>query len=625
MNTHLQLLDCTLRDGSYAVDFRFTNEDTALLCGLLSRLGFKFIEIGHGFGINASNAGKGKMPSLDKELLEIAKSNVKDSKIGMFCIPKIAALENVKEMAQVGLDFIRIGNNAESIEEAFPYIEVARENNLYTMLNFMKSYAISPKEFAQKAKEAVKIGTQVIYLVDSAGGMFPEEIAKYIEEVKTAVDVKIGLHGHNNLHLATANAIQAVKSGASFIDTTLYGIGRSAGNVPSEVMLAILNNMGINIGVDLFELMNVADKYLTPLMGRIKMHDMLSVAMGAGKFHSSFFPQVKRVAEEYKTDVRKLVYITGKKDPSSVDEKWLRETAKSLGLVGSPKINYDITSFYSPKIRKDCISNTLKSVANLIEGLMNASAKGRQKIVMELVSTREPSENLVLAEYVVSDEEMVMGRVYFGSIKMLELVLGLIKDYVSLVLVDNAGGEWIDISDLRALAKKHIRREQIIPIKSIELRQTYLFEVLRIAIYQIGGQRLLVYGGSLDLHPILKMCADEFEAVYWFQLKADSKSELPKVVVLKNLDDWQDLDFRFDIILCLSNPIKKDAKILSQVLADNGKIISVNSAFDTGNEYFDACHTVSLDLNHAYRGLITRWSQAVNILRGEHELFGERY
>lgn len=177
--------------------YRFTNEDTAVLCQLLSRLGFKFIEIGHGFGIYVSESGKGKMPSSDKKLLETAKSSVKNSKIGMFCIPGIANLDNLKEMAEAKLDFIRIGNNAENIEEAFPYVDYASKANMYTMLSFMKTYAISPKELAQKAKTAVELGAQVIYLVDSAGGMVPEEITEYVEEIKSVVDIKIGFHGHD--------------------------------------------------------------------------------------------------------------------------------------------------------------------------------------------------------------------------------------------------------------------------------------------------------------------------------------------------------------------------------------------------------------------------------------------
>ena len=59
----VEILECTLRDGSYAVDFKFTENDTAILAGVLGRLGFRWIEVGHGVGLGAMKAGKGTMPT----------------------------------------------------------------------------------------------------------------------------------------------------------------------------------------------------------------------------------------------------------------------------------------------------------------------------------------------------------------------------------------------------------------------------------------------------------------------------------------------------------------------------------------------------------------------------------
>src|SRR3984893_9610352 len=69
----VEILECTLRDGSYAVDFKFTENDTAILAGVLGRLGFRWIEVGHGVGLGAMKAGKGAMPATDERLIEAAK------------------------------------------------------------------------------------------------------------------------------------------------------------------------------------------------------------------------------------------------------------------------------------------------------------------------------------------------------------------------------------------------------------------------------------------------------------------------------------------------------------------------------------------------------------------------
>ena len=63
----IDILECTLRDGSYAVDFQFTPRDTAIIAAGLEKVGIRFIEIGHGLGLNASNAGKGAAAATDEE------------------------------------------------------------------------------------------------------------------------------------------------------------------------------------------------------------------------------------------------------------------------------------------------------------------------------------------------------------------------------------------------------------------------------------------------------------------------------------------------------------------------------------------------------------------------------
>src|SRR5579863_10394831 len=85
----VEILECTLRDGSYAVDFKFTENDTAILAGVLNRLGFRWIEVGHGIGLGAAQAGKGTMPTTDERLIEAAKRAAPTAQIGSFFIPGI--------------------------------------------------------------------------------------------------------------------------------------------------------------------------------------------------------------------------------------------------------------------------------------------------------------------------------------------------------------------------------------------------------------------------------------------------------------------------------------------------------------------------------------------------------
>jgi pyruvate/oxaloacetate carboxyltransferase len=92
----------------------------------------------------------------------------------------------------------------------------------------MKSYAEQPFELLQRAIPIVEHGATTVTVVDSAGGMLPNQVA-YVEVLKAGLDAEVGFHGHNTAP-ANANSLAAVQAGASVIDTTLLGMGRGGGN-----------------------------------------------------------------------------------------------------------------------------------------------------------------------------------------------------------------------------------------------------------------------------------------------------------------------------------------------------------------------------------------------------------
>ena len=89
----------------------------------------------------------------------------------------------------------------------------------------MKSYVVTIAEFVKLAKKADELGIDIITIVDSAGGMFSEELGKYLLRPKDVTDKKIGYHRHNNLQLAVANTLEAIRCGATIVDSSLQGLG----------------------------------------------------------------------------------------------------------------------------------------------------------------------------------------------------------------------------------------------------------------------------------------------------------------------------------------------------------------------------------------------------------------
>ena len=105
------ILEVTLRDGSYLIDFQFTAADTATIAAALESVGFRWIEVGHGLGMNASQAGKGLAAASDAQYMEAAAQALKRAKWGMFFIPGIGREEDLRLAASYGMSFIRIGTN----------------------------------------------------------------------------------------------------------------------------------------------------------------------------------------------------------------------------------------------------------------------------------------------------------------------------------------------------------------------------------------------------------------------------------------------------------------------------------------------------------------------------------
>lgn len=303
---HVDVLDNTLRDGSYAVDFGFTAADTATICAALERAGVRYIEVGHGVGLGATARGPHAARATDEEYLRAARSALTSSYLGMFCIPGTARLEDIDLAADHGLDFIRIGTDVTRVAESRSYIEHAKRRGLFITANLMKSYAVPPMRFAEAAAQSEAFGADVVYLVDSAGSMFPEDVMAYVEALRQRTRIRFGFHGHDNLGLAVYNSLFAADHGASFVDASLQGIGRSSGNAATEVLVAALDKRGYDTGVDLLRLLKTAGECACPLLGQ-PAFTPLDVVSGYAGFHTSFLPKVLVAADEYALDPARLI------------------------------------------------------------------------------------------------------------------------------------------------------------------------------------------------------------------------------------------------------------------------------------------------------------------------------
>ena len=340
----MKFLDCTLRDGSYVNNFKFTAEETYNIVKELDNIGVEMIEVGHGIGLGVTCSNYTKAFVSDEEYMRMASKAINKSKWGMFCIPNIAQLSDIEKASKYNIDFIRIGIEPTKFNEAIPYIKKAKDLGIMVCINFMKSYTETPKEFAQHVKKANQYDVDYVYIVDSAGGMLPNILLNYIQEIeKLNINQKLGFHGHNNLGLAVANSLVAIENGVEIIDVSLMGMGRGAGNTYFEQFVSVLLKSDYTVKLDPVLLTRISEKYILKYM-RNQDISAIDVISGLAMFHSSYMPIIEKYAEQYAIDPRVLIIEVCKLDKLSVEETLVERVASNLsdrGCIGSWKNNYN--------------------------------------------------------------------------------------------------------------------------------------------------------------------------------------------------------------------------------------------------------------------------------------------
>lgn len=330
MNQRLEILETTLRDGAYMIDFQFTAKDTAVICGALEEAGFRTIEVAHGLGLGASGTRWGVAAGTDEDYLRAAATSLKEARFGTFFIPGIGTKEHLDLARSYGMSFVRIGTNITQSEESEEFIKYAKRLGLEVMYNAMKSYVVPPDEFFRRMRQTVEWGADVVYLVDSAGGMLPSEVKQYLEPLRDNLHARIGFHGHNNFMLACANNLAAFEAGATLLDSTLQGMGRSSGNPQTEIMILLFEKLGIPTGVDIFKAMDIGENLIRPLMPVKSGISSLDMTMALAQFHSSFLPRVERAAVEFGVDLKLLIMEVSKVDRVNPSQELITTIAARL-------------------------------------------------------------------------------------------------------------------------------------------------------------------------------------------------------------------------------------------------------------------------------------------------------
>lgn len=328
MNKEIKIMDVTLRDGSYAINFQFSQYDTEVICKSLENSNIDYIELGHGMGLDASTSENGLAICNDDEYLSVAKRCIPKSKYGMFCIPKYAKVESLKKLKKYGASFVRVGTNVSEVESSEPYIREAKKLGLIVAANYMKSYVAKPNEFAENVKKSEYYGADLIYIVDSAGSMDKNDLENYYNAIRKVSKIKLGFHGHNNLGLAISNSLYAMELGFDIVDTSILGMGRSSGNSATELFIGNLYKRNLGKNYNLKHILNCAEKYIRPLWKHYS--NALDLYSGIAEFHTSYMKFIFKYAVKYRVNPLDLIIEYSKYDKVNMYEDKLDNIASKM-------------------------------------------------------------------------------------------------------------------------------------------------------------------------------------------------------------------------------------------------------------------------------------------------------
>lgn len=325
-----RLYDVTLRDGNHALRHTLESQFVAEYCQLAEQSDSWAVEVGHGNGLGASSYLVGKSLESDQALLIAARENLIEKKLAIHAIPGFATINrDLKPAVEIGVDIFRIATHVTEASVAQSHIEFLASHEKVVHGVLMMSHMIDLTGLIEQANLMKSFGASAVIFMDSAGYFGPIEVTQRVKAAHDELGIEIGFHAHNNLGLATANAIAAANSGASIIDGASMGLGAGAGNAQLESIVAIGGRYSLfDADIRKYGLQSqaVETKYLSSL----PRTTMSSIESGLAGVFSGYAPQVKRLSEEMGIDISELWQAMAERKLVPGQESMIREIAQDL-------------------------------------------------------------------------------------------------------------------------------------------------------------------------------------------------------------------------------------------------------------------------------------------------------
>tara|TARA_B100000886_G_scaffold339785_1_gene306335 strand:- start:14454 stop:16031 length:1578 start_codon:yes stop_codon:yes gene_type:complete len=246
---NLKILDCTLRDGGYYNNWKFSKSQILEYLKNIYQSNIDFVEIG--FRFFQKNPDFGKLAFSEDNFIKTLRLKnkvkysvmvnsadlVKDQKL---ILTKKIFLKKKKSK----ISTIRIAVNYSHIFDIVEHLNYLKTQGYQIIINLMQVHKVTESKLKDFLFFLKKENIKTFYFADSFGSLKPNDVKKICSNIKKYWNNEFGIHAHDNCGYALANTLEAFNNGATFLDCTIMGMGRGAGNTSTESLITELSNLG---------------------------------------------------------------------------------------------------------------------------------------------------------------------------------------------------------------------------------------------------------------------------------------------------------------------------------------------------------------------------------------------
>lgn len=262
-----QILDCTIRDGGLVNNWEFSVEFVQNLYTGLNEAGVEYMEIGYKNSPKllkgADQAGPWRFLD-DSFLKKVIKQKLNTKLSALVDIGRVDE-NDILPRSESMLDLIRIACYSRDVDKAIELVKIFHERGYETSINIMALSNVMESELEEAFKLIKDSPVDIVYVVDSFGSLDNTNIDYLVDKFKKHLpNKKLGIHAHNNMQLAFANTLLAAQKGVDYLDASVYGMGRAAGNCNTELLVTHLKNPKYSLR----PVLEIIERFMVPMRNK---------------------------------------------------------------------------------------------------------------------------------------------------------------------------------------------------------------------------------------------------------------------------------------------------------------------------------------------------------------------